>query len=187
MGLSKWNSNTVSDLIIEVWEALDCDSVGKTELEEIQKVLGDKFGPGGVSSPATIARAVADEGAVLRHPEVFECDYNWRLRRLSSDDLLGALNFSNLSEAVTSFGRIEEKRHAIGTDGEQLKLLREIMVSARQDVLLSSQSKILSAAQREEAEEVFEWLNVWLRSPQLFPDWLDLRMRTEDFKRKFRS
>ena len=61
---AKWNSSTVSDLIIEVWEALDCESVGQFELEEIQKELEGKFGVGGVSSPATIARTVADEGAV---------------------------------------------------------------------------------------------------------------------------
>lgn len=182
---SKWHSNTASDLIIEVWEALDCESVGKTELEAIQKALEDKFGPGGVSSPAAIARAVADEGAVLRHPEVFECDYNWRLLNLSENDLAGQLGFSNLSEAIASFAKVEDKRHEIGADPKKLKRLRDIVAGARQDALLASQSKILSPQQREEAVEVVEWLGVWLRSPPLFPDWLDLRMRTEEFRGKF--
>ncbi len=185
MSASKWHSNTVADLIIEVWEALDCESVGKTELEEIQKALEGKFGRGGVNSPAAIARAVADEGAVLRHPEVFECDYNWRLRNLSSDSLAGQLGFSTLSEAIASFGRVEEQRHASSADADELKRLRDIVASARGDVLLASQSKVLNREQREEAIEVLEWISVWLRSPQLFPDWLDLRMRTEEFKKKF--
>ena len=185
MSAFTWKSNTVSDLIIEVWEALDCESVGKNELEEIQKALEDKFGPGGVSSPATIARTVADEGAVLRHPEVFECDYNWRLRNLAALDLSGHLRFSTLSEAIASFGRVEEQRHAAEANAEELKRLRTIVVLARGDVLIASRSKILTPAQREEAVEVLEWISVWLRAPQLFPDWLDLRMRTEEFKQKF--
>jgi hypothetical protein len=182
---TKWQSNTATDLIIEVWEALDCESVGKSELEEIQKALAERFGGGGVSSPATIARTVADEGAVLRHPEIFEYDYSWRLRHLTQQEL--PLSFQTLSDAVTSFGLVEQKRHAIGVDAEQLKRLRDTLTNARKDLLLVAQSKVLSVEEREEAKEVVEWISVWLRAPQLFPDWLDLRMRTEEFRKKFNN
>jgi len=185
MTSNKWRSNTVPDLIIEVWEALDCESVGKHELEEIQKVLAEKFGPGAVNSPATIARAVADEGAVLRHPEVFECDFAWRERSLSEHVVASELTFSNLSEAVASFGKLEEKRHSMSADLEALKRLRNVVISAREEVLLTARSKVLGDQQRGEAAEVAEWMTVWLRAPALFPDWLDLRMRTAEFKGKF--
>jgi hypothetical protein len=55
-----WHSRTKRDLIIEVWEALDCESVGTDELEQIQQVLRQRFGAGAVESPAAIARVVAD-------------------------------------------------------------------------------------------------------------------------------
>lgn len=185
MASSKWRSNTVPDLIIEVWEALDCESVGKRELEEIQKALVEQFGSGAVNSPAAIARAVADEGAILRHPEVFECDFAWRERNLSEQRFVGQLSFSCLAEAIASFGKVEEKRRAIGSDAVELKRLRDYVARAREDVLLTAQSKVLKAEQREEAKEVAEWITVWLRSPALFPDWRDLRMRTAEFKKKF--
>ena len=70
----RWRSRTKQDLVIEVWEALDCESVGARELEQIQEALRERFGEGALASPAAIARMVADEGAVLRHPEVCECD-----------------------------------------------------------------------------------------------------------------
>ena len=82
MDAKKWRSRTIPDLIIEVWEALDCESVGTRELEQIQNALREKFGEGAVTSPAAIARAVADEGAVLRHPEVFEFDLRWRKQKV---------------------------------------------------------------------------------------------------------
>ena len=52
----KWKSRTRHDLIIEVWEDLDCESVGARELEQIQEVLREKFGEGARDSPASIAR-----------------------------------------------------------------------------------------------------------------------------------
>ena len=57
-----WNARTKHDLIIEVWEYLDCESVGARELEQIQQALGERFGAGALQSPASIARTVADEG-----------------------------------------------------------------------------------------------------------------------------
>ena len=71
-------ARTKAELIIEVWEHLDCESVGAKELEAIQRAVRDRFGAGAVASPASIARTLADEGAVLRHPEVIECDASWR-------------------------------------------------------------------------------------------------------------
>ena len=35
MSKQKWNARTKRDLIIEVWERLDCESVGRIELEAI--------------------------------------------------------------------------------------------------------------------------------------------------------
>ena len=117
MSKSKWNSRTRDELIIEVWEALDCESVGARELEQIQQALRQKFGEGALESPASIARTVADEGAILRHPEVFECDLRWRGKHLAQTSLPGDLSFASLLSAMESFAKLEEKRlelHARG-------------------------------------------------------------------------
>jgi len=58
-----WKARNRHDLIVEVWEDLDCESVGARELEQIQRALREKFGAGALTSPASIARTVADEGA----------------------------------------------------------------------------------------------------------------------------
>src|SRR5260370_5015132 len=43
----------------------------------------------------------------------------------------------------------------------------------------------LNQTQRDEQAEVAQWLAVWLQSPSLFDDWLDLRRRSPDFRKKF--
>ncbi|MFN2498674.1 MAG: hypothetical protein ABR557_06260 [Pyrinomonadaceae bacterium] len=181
----EWQSRTKRDLIIEVWEALDCESVGARELEQIQLVLGEELGLGAVESPGSIARVVADEGAALRHPEVFECDLKWRQEKLSLTP--NSLDFSSLETTLESFGTVEIRRRELVAqkDGDGLQRLREVIDRARQDSLLIARSKIIGKEQRAEAKETSEWLRVWLVAPELFRDWQDLRMRSKEFRERF--
>ena len=187
MGAMNWQARNVSELIIEVWEALDCESVGARELEQIQTAVREKFGPGAVESPAAIARTVADEGAVLRHPEVFDFDAAWREEKLAEPGVAGELNFANLTEAAESFVKLDHARQQLegANEDERLKQLRQSIVEIRADTQMRSRSKIIDASEREEAKEIADWLRVWLQSPELFLDWLDLRQRSPEFVKKF--
>ena len=180
-----WRARTKRDLIIEVWEALDCESVGAREIEQIQKVLSEELGEGASDSPGSIARVVADEGAALRHPEVFECDLKWREGKLNETSI--ELDFSSLKPALESFAEVESRRREVEDQKDEaaLQRLREVIAAARQDSLLLARSKIVAEAQRAEAKEVSEWLRVWLVAPELFRDWLDLRMRSAEFRKGF--
>lgn len=187
MTATKWRARSIPDLIIEVWEALDCESVGAVELERIQEALLERFGEGALESPAAIARTVADEGAVLRLPEVFECDLKWRRKKMEKGNFQPGLDFSNLSQAFDSVVKLEEKRLKLQTDNEtkSLKELRNIVMAARKDSLLRARSKIIDEVQKEQAKEISRWLTVWLQAPELFSDWLDLRRRSPEFRKKF--
>jgi hypothetical protein len=187
MSRTKWHARTKRELIIEVWEVLDCESVGARELEKIQHALREKFGEGASESPASIARIVADEGAVLRHPEVFDCDLKWRRQNLEKWSFRDGLDFSDLSSAFEAVVKLEEKRLQLQADNEPkaLKKLREAVAAARKDSLLQARSKIIDNGSREQLKEIAHWLTVWLQSPELFSDWLDLRRRSPDFREKF--
>ena len=187
MSVTRWRSRTISDLIIEVWEALDCESVGARELGEIQKALGEKFGEGAIPSPASIARSVADEGAVLRHPEVFDFDTKWREQKLAEASLPKGISFESLNDAIESFLKLDQERQSLEgkNDEKGLKRLRESVVVARSEAQLRAQSLILATREREEAKEIANALRVWLQAPELFLDWFDLRRRSPEFVNKF--
>ncbi len=188
MTSKRWSARNNRELAIEVWEALDCESVGARELEEIQQALLERFGAGGLMSPAAIARVVAEEGALLRHPEVFECDYKWRETNLGKRAFRNELEFSDLSTAFASVVKLEERRlQQYGSSAEDLGESREIVLAARDDSLLRSRSKITDQGQREQLKEISHWLTVWLQSPALFSDWLDLRRRSPDYLKRFGS
>lgn len=169
--------------MIEVWEALDCESVGASELKQIQEVIRQKFGAGGLDSPASIARTLADEGAVLRHPEVLSFDTEWRERELLALIPPDELNFSGLAEAAVSIKKLDTLRRKFEQNGEQEQLgrLRKMTLGFKQDALGIARSKTVEGQKRMEAMEIAQWLTVWLQSPDIFEDWLSLRQRSPGF------
>jgi hypothetical protein len=184
---AKWKSRTRHDLIIEVWEELDCESVGARELEKIQQALREKFGDGALESPASIARTVADEGAVLRHPEVFNYDTKWRERRISGAVPLESLNFSNLVKASESIRKLESWRRGFAEEGNQVEVrrLQEFALKTKQDLQLVARSRVVEAKRRFEAGEIVQWLTIWMQDPAILEDWLSLRKRSKEFVEKF--
>ena len=185
MTKKSWSARTRDDLIIEVWEHLDCESVGADELQRIQSVLSERFGAGALTSPAAIARVVADEGAVLRHPEVFECDRQWREAVLKSLSFGDSLDFSTAARAFEAVVRIEEERLRLSDNADGLRELRDVVTALKTELTLNARSQIIAEAQRTLLDEVAQWLTVWLQSPELFSDWLDLRRRSPEFRTKF--
>ena len=51
--------------------------------------------------------------------------------------------------------------------------------------MLKARSRIVDDKQREAAKEVSQWLMLWLQTPELFSDRLDLRRRSPEFRKKF--
>ena len=185
--MSVGKNQTKQDLMIQVWEQLDCESVGAKELTAIQQALLERFGSGAVDSPAAIARLLADEGAVLRHPEVLECDAAWREARFASCPIPEEVSFDNLEVAALSLKKLDEIRQDLEAEARELESarVRQEVLAFREDRLLIARSAVVSERARLEAAEIVEWLNVWLKTPDLFADWLELRRLSPEFVKRF--
>ena len=187
MKTTKWQARTRQELIIEVWEALDCESVGERELLAIQEALFETLGAGAVVSPALIARELADEGAVLRHPEVLHCDTKWRTQQLAELFAGAILDFTNLDAAKASLLKIDDMRREAEAESNEpaLQRLRELVVGGGKEARLVARSRIVPDQERVVAKEIMEWLRVWLQQPELFADWLSLRQRSPEYRKEF--
>src|ERR1041384_6586910 len=97
-----WKSRAKNDLIIEVWEYLDCESVGAKELSAIEQAVREQFGDGAVDNPMIIARLLADEGAELRHPEIMELFVNYEQNNPYDAMLRGVLKTETLRQTLTT-------------------------------------------------------------------------------------
>ena len=183
----EWKARTKSDLMIEVWEHLDCESVGATELETIESVVRERFGEGAVETPAAVARLLADEGAELRHAEVLELDTRHRGADPYEAMFRNVLKFSTFAQAAASLRNLDNLRRQFSRkkDHEGLRRVQETALKGRKRAEMIARNRNVDEKKRAEKAEIAEWFAVWLRQPEIFNDWLELRQRTQDFRERF--
>jgi hypothetical protein len=184
-----WEARTKQDLIIEVWEALDCESVGRTEIEAIEIAVAERFGAGAAESPMRIARLLADEGAELRHSEILELDVLRRTEDPYAVEFRNLIKFGDLAQAETTLKNLENLRRKYLRDKDKGGLLRlkQKTQQGRERALMISKNQKVAAAKREEKAEIAEWFRIWLETPEIFPAWLSLRKKSADFQNRFAS
>lgn len=190
------NATAISrrDLIVAEWHRLGAASLGSDELIRIQQAIGEAFGEHAIESPATIARELAHEGAELRHPEIIECDARWREAQIDSQlktfgkvSALQTAELLRLKQAESLIEKLERLRGRFERTGDdrQIAELRTLAIEARRAAFSRARDTSLPIAIRHEQTEIAEWLMVWLETPNLFAQWLELRKSSPAFKERF--
>jgi len=192
MNQSTDKARTKREAIVEIWSGLERPPVGEQVLDKIQRGLDDKFGKGASDSPAAIARILADEGAELRHPEVIEFDARWREKNTAdvNSGVIGDRDFEKpltLKTAAKILQRFEKQRRRFMREKNQgeLRGLREVALNEKARAQLLARDNRLDETNRAAQIEIAEWLRVWLQIPDIFEDWLTLRLRSADFRIQF--
>ena len=167
---------TKEQFIVEVWEELEKEVVGASELDLIEDAVVERSGS--AMSPASIARVLADHGARLAHPEILQADARWREKQslFTADDL----EFSNIEAAIRLINKVEHLRQQFESDATMRDRLRQAVRSLKTELDPFATTNQLAA-------EVAQWLTVWLQNPQIFAEWLSLRQNTAEFRERFSS
>jgi len=175
----------------ELWIELGEPAVDARLLKTILTRMVEAFG-NDVLGPAAIARLLADQGAELKHPEIIEMDAEWRERQTagatdSGLEQLARQGVMTLPAAETFIAGLEalRKQYEVNADRQALAQVRTMASESRR--LAESIARNQSAEQtvRAEQAEIAEWLKVWLQTPSLFGDWLELRRRSDQFRASF--
>ena len=183
----EWQARTKRELMIEVWEHLDCESVGAKELEAVREAVRERFGEGAVESPARVARVLADEGAELRHAEVMEMDARWRTQDPYEAAFRNVLKFSTFEEAAASIKRLDNLRRQFQRKGDRegLRRVHDTVLKGKQRAQMIAGNQSVNERKRAEKAEMAEWFTVWLNQPEIFEDWLALRLVSKEFRARF--
>jgi hypothetical protein len=177
-------------VIVELWVQMRKPPVDARVLKTIQARLtevveNDELGP------AAIARMLADEGAQLKHPELIETDAAWRQVRIETDgsefERLSSPQVMTVSTADNFIDELEQLRKQYELDDERQRLaqVRAIGSESRRLAESIARNRSVEKSARVEQAEIAEWLKVWLQTPALFKDWLELRRRSEEFRARF--
>lgn len=171
-----WQSKNKRDLMIEVWEELDCENVGRAEIEAIEEVVRDVYGEQAVESPMKIARLLADEGAELRHSEIMSLFVERYEAEPYTAEFRNIFRLGSLRNTLSSIRRLENLRRKFASDNDKegLRLIKERTVNAKREL-----------TQTPVDRELAQWLTIWLQTPEAFESWLLLRKRSADFKERF--
>ncbi|HUF05400.1 MAG TPA: hypothetical protein VMM38_14645 [Aridibacter sp.] len=184
-----WSSRNKTDLIIEVWEKLDCECVGASEIEAIETVVREVFGENAADPPVVVARLLADEGAVLRHPEILELDVRRRLDSPYDAMFRNILRYSSFAEAERSLRDLENLRKKLAGDEDRhgLGLLKELVMAARDEARADAKDSRSTEKERRYHAEIGEWFTIWLQSSEIFGSWVKVRKSSPAFIEVFGS
>ena len=186
-------AQSARELILEFWREGGRPPIDAQFLENIQRKLVERF-ENPAMSPASVARLLADEGAELRHPEIIESDVRWResvvknrMERHAAVEQLSSGARLNIEDAGALIGKMEKLRQEFERDDDAARLeeLRTLAAEARQRAEVMGKNRKVEEPVRIEQSEIAEWLKVWLQTPALFENWLELRVRSVEFREKF--
>jgi hypothetical protein len=182
-----WKARTKQDLVIEVWEKLDCEDVGRAEIEAIEVAVAARFGDAAVDSPMVIARLLADEGAELRHAEILELYVERALTRPYDAALRNILRLDGLRGTLQSIRDLERLRRKYLADNDRpgLRKLREAAIRGKRHAAERASATIRGGVEPQVCAEIAHWLTVWLQTPESFDEWVELRQRSRDFIDRF--
>ena len=176
--MANWTSGSKFELIMEVWEKLDCEDVGRSEIESIRTVLDDTFGLTPHESPMKLARILADEGAVLRHSEILEFDVEVRVAADDLVDVAFEIETSSPSAALKSIEELTKRVRTLNSKGDSDRALRQNAIKTRDQLLANAKNPTKSESDRRDSNEIAEWLSIWLQSPDMFETWIEAKRKS---------
>jgi hypothetical protein len=100
------------------------------------------------------------------------------------EELEGILAFSTFSEAEETLRKLDilRQKYQLLFDSKGTAHCRHIASLGRKRAELISRNKRVEAQKRKQKQEIANWFRIWLETPALFFDWLELRKNSEEFR-----
>ena len=169
------------DLILAVAAELGKQVYTPAEVEQIRRRLIAEHGEDGNTSGDYVADVLLEAGMrVVLSPHT---DTQGRYEEEFQD----LLHFSTFEEAEMCLVRLDELLRKFTAEGERAASARVLEVGQlghRRAEMIARNHKV-DAKKRAEKEEIAHWFSVWLKQPDAFFDWLEIRKQTPEFRQRF--
>ncbi len=93
------------------------------------------------------------------------------------------LRFGGFSETEDSLRRINEifLEFREASDHKGIDLVRTLLIRGKERADSLARNPRVSPQKRREKQEIAQWFRIWLQTPDLFFDWLEVRKQSADF------
>lgn len=172
---------TKKELILQTAHEIGAQRYTLAEIDQLRRKLIAEHGEEGKTGNEYIADVLKDAGhkVVLSLQEEAEDQYEEEFEDL--------LHFKTLSDAEVSIMRLDELMRKFQTHAERAAVERVLNVARlgkRRAEMIARNPKV-EKPRRIEKEEIANWFRIWLETPDVFFDWLDVRKQSPEYRAKF--
>ena len=173
-------------LILESGAKLSRKTLGPPELRRVQQDVRQRLAPAKPPSLAYVASVLREAGLEVNYEDRYTDPV---IPEAYASRLQGTLRFEDLSSAEAALRSLDSAYHDYesGADRSGTVLVRKIVLRGKERAERLAANERVRPEKRSEKREIAAWFRVWLQSPTLFFDWLDVRKQTEDFRQQFPS
>jgi phytoene dehydrogenase-like protein len=175
---------TKKQIILEYSRAKALERIGAEEIRALENELRARLGPNLKPSPSYIARVLRAAGKIVEYHDRFADPpmaepYASRLRNL--------LQFHDFTSAEASLRKLDEvyREYRAASDRTGAGLVRSLLQRGKLRAGSMAENPRVSPHKRAEKREIATWFRVWLETPDLFFDWLELRKASPEFRQLF--
>lgn len=118
----------------------------------------------------------------MRRPDLkFESPY--------CDELKEILSFSRFGEAEATLYRLEclRQKYASEKDVKGVEYCRRVARTGRHRAELIQKNSKVNPDNRLRKQEIARWFEIWLETPGLFQQWLEMRKLTSEYQALLKS
>jgi hypothetical protein len=171
-------------IILEYCRAKALERIGPAEIRALENELRARLGSNLKTSPSYIARVLRAAGKNVEYYDRFadppmDEPYASRLRNL--------LQFHDFESAEASLRQLDAlyREYHQASDRVGTGLVRALLQKGKLRASSLAANPRVSPDKRAEKQEIATWFRIWLETPDLFFDWLELRKASEEFQRSF--
>jgi hypothetical protein len=172
---------TKKEMILQTAREIGAQQFTPAEIDQLRRKLIAEYGEDGKTGTDYIADVLKDAGikVALSLQEEAEEQYEEEFEDL--------LHFKTLEDAEVSIMRLDELMRKFRTHDEHAAVERVFSIARlgkRRAEMIARNPKV-EAQKRAEKMEIANWFRIWLETPDVFFDWLDVRKQSPDFQAKF--
>lgn len=172
------------EMVLDIYDREAMGEVTAREIAIINQALIEEYGEGGVMDPGEIARVLVDEDIPIRFGQIFRM----ATQAEKYENLVKYLpRLSDLERAASSIFELDDlyRKFQRANDRTGVRYTRQAALRGKQAAEQIATDQAQPDQVRAEHGEVAQWLTVWLQTPDLFEQWLQIRRETVDYRTKF--
>ncbi len=169
------------DAILQIARQMNVPRFSPAEIEQVRRQLIVRLGEEGQTSADYVASVLEESG--LRVVRSLASDTGGRYEQEFED----LLHFSTLEDAEVCLIRLDELLRKFEVAGEHAaaERVREVGRLGRRRAAMIAKNPKVDPHKRAEKQEIVEWFALWLQTPDIFFNWLELRKQSPEFQRRF--